>query len=93
MGLYMIERDVKIINKLGLHLRAAAALVQTASGFASDIHLRKDDMEVDAKSIMGVLGLEAGQGTHLKVIASGSDEEDAVRAIVGLIEAKFNEEE
>ena len=89
----MIERDVKITNKLGLHLRAAAVLVQTASSFESDIHLRKDDVEVDAKSIMGVLGLEAAQGTELKIIAQGSDEEAAVRAIVGLIEAKFNEEE
>ncbi len=89
----MIERDVRIINKLGLHLRAAAALVQTASGFESDIHLRKDEIEVDAKSIMGVLGLEAGQGTEITIIAKGSDEEDAVRAIVGLIEARFNEEE
>jgi len=89
----MVERDVKITNKLGLHLRAAAVLVQTASSFESDIHLRKDDVEVDAKSIMGVLGLEAAQGTELKIIAQGSDEEAAVRAIVGLIEAKFNEEE
>ena len=89
----MVERDVKITNKLGLHLRAAAVLVQTASSFESDIHLRKGDVEVDAKSIMGVLGLEAAQGTELKIIAQGSDEEAAVRAIVGLIEAKFNEEE
>lgn len=89
----MVQRRVTITNKLGLHLRAAAVLVQTASAFEADVHLHKGDMEVDAKSIMGVLGLEGGMGVELLVTASGSDEERALRAVVGLIEAKFNEGE
>jgi phosphocarrier protein len=89
----MVQRRVTITNKLGLHLRAAAVLVQTASAFESDVHLHRDDMEVDAKSIMGVLGLEGGIGVELLVSADGSDEESALRAVVGLIKAKFNEEE
>lgn len=82
-----------IINKLGLHLRAAALLVKTASAFESSVHVRKDDMEVDAKSIMGVLGLEASEGTEILIRIDGSDEDKAMRIIVGLIEAKFDEEE
>ncbi|MFH1220737.1 MAG: HPr family phosphocarrier protein [Candidatus Eisenbacteria bacterium] len=91
----MIERKVTITNKLGLHLRAAAVLVQTASAFRSDIRIRRDDknIEVDAKSIMGVLGLEGAIGTELVVKARGPDEEDALAIVVSLIESKFNEEE
>jgi phosphocarrier protein HPr len=89
----MVRRSVTVINKLGLHLRAAAALVQTASGFESEIRIRRDTIEVDAKSIMAVLGLEAAKGSELVVIAEGPDEDDALRAVVGLVEAKFNEEE
>jgi phosphocarrier protein HPr len=89
----MVEEQVVITNKLGLHLRAAALLVQTASAFESDVRIRKNDVEVDAKSIMGVLGLEASIGVSLIIRASGSDEEGALRAIRGLVEMKFNEEE
>ncbi len=89
----MLEREVEIINKLGLHLRAAALLVKTASSFESDIYICKDDMKVDAKSIMGVLGLAAGKGTTIRIIANGVDEEKAMKAIVDLIAAKFDEEE
>jgi phosphocarrier protein len=89
----MVERKVVLTNRLGLHLRAAAALVKVASGFESETRLRKNGMEVDAKSIMGVLGLEAAVGSEILVITEGADEEEAMRALVGLVEAKFNEEE
>jgi phosphocarrier protein HPr len=89
----MVQQQVTITNKLGLHLRAAALLVKTASGFEAEIRLRKGDMEVDAKSIMAVLGLEGALGVELLVTADGSDEEMALRALVGLIEAKFDEGE
>jgi phosphocarrier protein len=89
----MLERNVKITNKLGLHLRAAALLVKTASAFESDVRIRRDDIEVDAKSIMGVLGLEGSMGVDLMIRVDGRDEDDALRAVVGLIEARFDEEE
>lgn len=89
----MVEHAATITNKLGLHLRAAASLVQTAAAYKSDVRIRKGDIEVDAKSIMGVLGLEAPLGVEVIVTARGPDEDSALRAIVGLIEAKFNEEE
>ncbi|MFZ1946180.1 MAG: HPr family phosphocarrier protein [bacterium] len=89
----MVEGKVLITNKLGLHLRAAALLVQTASGFKSDVRVRKGDIEVDAKSIMGVLGLEAPIGSQLVVKAKGPDEQAALAAVVGLIADKFTEPE
>lgn len=89
----MIERKVTVTNKLGLHLRAAAELVKTAAEFECDIEIRRDDLAVDAKSIMALLGLEAAQGVEIAVVAEGTDEDRAVRAVVGLIQAKFNEEE
>ena len=89
----MVERKVPITNKLGLHLRAAALLVKTASAFKSEIRIRNKNTEVDAKSIMGILGLEAAMGTEVTVRAKGSDEAEALAAVVGLIEAKFNEGE
>jgi phosphocarrier protein HPr len=89
----MVEGSVTIANKLGLHLRAAALLVKTASGFRSDIRVRNKNIEVDAKSIMGILGLEAAMGTEVIVKAKGPDEVDALAAVVALIEAKFNEGE
>ena len=68
-------------------------LVETASAFESSVHVSKGHMEVDAKSIMGVLGLEAAMGTEIVIRVDGSDEEKAMRIIAGLVEAKFNEEE
>jgi phosphocarrier protein len=82
-----------ITNLLGMHLRAAAELVKTASRFESEIRLSRDDIVVDAKSIMALLGLEGAQGVEVTVSADGKDEEDALRAVIGLIEAKFNEDE
>lgn len=89
----MIERDIEIKNKLGLHARAAAKLVHTAARFRSDIKIRKGDEEVDGKSILGILLLAAGRGTTITVKANGEDEVDAVDAIEKLIDAKFDEVE
>lgn len=88
----MEEATVTILNKLGIHVRPAALIVQLASKFESDIKLIKDDDEVDAKSIMGVMMLAAGMGSKLKIIAQGTDEREAVVALSGLVRAKFNEE-
>jgi phosphocarrier protein len=89
----MVKHSITITNVLGLHLRAAAELVTIASVYESDIHLRKGDIEVDAKSILSIVALEAPLGVEVIVTAEGPDEEDALRAVVGLVEAKFNEEE
>ncbi|HEV7428803.1 MAG TPA: HPr family phosphocarrier protein [Thermoanaerobaculia bacterium] len=89
----MIERDIEIKNKLGLHARAAAKLVHTAARFRSDIKIRKGDEEVDGKSILGILLLAAGRGTTITIKANGEDEADAVDAIEKLIDAKFDEVE
>ena len=89
----MIERNIEIKNKLGLHARAAAKLVHTAARFKSDIKIRKGDEEVDGKSILGILLLAAGRGTTITVKANGEDEADAVDAIEKLIDAKFDEVE
>jgi phosphocarrier protein len=89
----VIERDIEIKNKLGLHARAAAKLVHCAARFRSDIKIRKGDEEVDGKSILGILLLAAGRGTTITVKANGEDEADAVDAIEKLIDAKFDEVE
>jgi phosphocarrier protein len=88
----VIEREVEIVNRLGLHTRAAAKLVQMAGEFASKLHLVKDGEVVDAKSILGVLLLAASQGTRVIVRAEGEDEEQAMAAVVGLIADRFQEE-
>lgn len=89
----MVERDIEIKNKLGLHARAAAKLVHIAAKFKSDIKIRKGDEEVDGKSILGILLLAAGRGTTIKLRADGPDERDALDAIEKLIDAKFDEVE
>ena len=87
----MIERDIEIKNKLGLHARAAAKLVHTAARFKCEIKIRKGDEEVDGKSILGILLLAAGRGSTIKVKADGVDEREALEAIEKLIDAKFDE--
>jgi phosphocarrier protein HPr len=87
----VIERDIEIRNKLGLHARAAAKLVHTAARFRSDIKVRKGDEEVDGKSILGILLLAAGRGSTIHVRADGEDERDALDAVEKLIEATFDE--
>lgn len=88
----MISRDFTISNKLGLHARPSAQLTQTAARFASDIHIARNGRRVNAKSIMGVMMLAAGQGSTVTVDAQGEDAEAAIEAIGRLIEDKFGEE-
>ena len=88
----MIEHDLKIINQLGLHARPAALIAQTAGNFASAIHLTKENVRVDAKSIMGVMMLAAEHGSTLHLTADGTDEKEAAAAIRQLFENKFNED-
>jgi len=87
----MIERTVTIANKNGLHARPAAEIVKTAAKFKADIHLVRDDLEVNGKSIMGVMMLAAEYGSTLQLRADGPDAEEAVGAIAKLIESKFGE--
>lgn len=89
----MIERNITIINKLGLHARAASKLVNLASQFASEIYLDNRGNRVNAKSIMGVMMLAASQGTALKLEINGEDEQQCLDAIIGLIENRFDEDE
>ena len=88
----MITQEIKITNRLGLHARPAAMLVQTASNFSCDIKIIKEAIQVDAKSIMGVLMLAAEYGSTLQIQYNGTDEEKASQAIIALFENKFNEE-
>ena len=91
MGL-TAEREFDIPNRLGLHARAAAQLVRLANQYASEIRVVKDGVEVNGKSIMGVLMLAAPKDTRILVRASGPDAEEALTAIGALIERKFGEE-
>jgi phosphocarrier protein len=88
----MIEREVEIVNRLGLHARAAAKLVHLAGTFRSRISLAKDGEEVDAKSILGILLLAASQGSKVKVMCEGADEADAMDAVTLLIADRFQED-
>jgi phosphocarrier protein len=87
----MVERSVTIANRNGLHARPAAEIVKTAARFSSDITLVRDDLEVNGKSIMGVMMLAAEYGSTLVLRANGDDAEDAVSALAKLIESKFGE--
>jgi phosphocarrier protein HPr len=89
----MKTRTVSIVNKLGLHARAAAKLVHTANDFDSEIYLCTDSEEVNAKSILGLLTLAATQGTSLTVRADGSDEVAALDRIEALFADRFGEGE
>lgn len=89
----MIEQEVAIKNRLGLHARAAAKLVQTASRFKSSVKIRKNGEEVDGKSILGILLLAASQGTRIVLTIKGEDEAAAFAAVEDLIARSFDEEE
>ncbi|MDX1593445.1 MAG: HPr family phosphocarrier protein [Gammaproteobacteria bacterium] len=89
----MPSREVTIVNKLGLHARAAAKLVTAASGFAADIRIRRGEREVNGKSIMGVMMLAASQGTQIELVAEGEDAEEALAALDTLIAERFGEAE
>ena len=88
----MIEQEVEIINRLGLHARAAAKLVHLTGQFESQIWLAKDGDEVDAKSILGILLLAAAQGSKVLIKCEGTDESRALEAILELIGNRFEEE-
>ena len=88
----MMERSVTVKNKMGLHARPAALLVQTASQFKSKIKILKGDQEVDGKSIMGLMTLAACSGSNLGFVVEGEDEEKALNALVQLVESGFGEE-
>jgi phosphocarrier protein HPr len=87
----MPEREVKIINKLGIHARPAAEIVKTAGKFKSSITIVRDDLEVNAKSIMGVMMLAAECGATIVVRALGDDAEPALDALTAVIANKFGE--
>jgi phosphocarrier protein HPr len=89
----MIRREVTLINRLGLHARAASKLVQTASDFDSQVWLERNGRKVNAKSIMGVLLLAAPCGSDLVLEVEGEDEEQATNALIGLVENRFGETE
>lgn len=87
----MIERQVQIVNKLGLHARPAAEIVKTAAKFQSNITLTRDDLEVNGKSIMGVMMLAAEFGSTITLRADGPDEDQAIEALAALVASKFRE--
>lgn len=89
----MIQREITIINKLGLHARAASKLVTCASRFAAEVWLKRGEREINGKSIMGVLTLAAGQGTILTIRAQGEDEQQAMDDMQQLIDDCFGEDE
>ena len=89
----MIKKQAKIINKLGLHARAAAKLVTLASNFKSDIQLGLNGKQINGKSIMGVMMLAAAQGYTIDLIVAGQDEEQAIEALIDLINSRFGEEQ
>lgn len=89
----MLKKQLDITNKLGLHARAAAKFVTLASAFESDIQLTRDSKIVNGKSIMGVMMLAAANGSQVEIIASGSDEAEAIKRLQELVQNKFDEDE
>jgi phosphocarrier protein len=87
----MAERSVQIVNKHGLHARPAAEMVKAASKFKSDITISRDDLEVNGKSIMGVMMLAAEFGATITLKATGPDADDALDALSSLVAARFGE--
>jgi phosphocarrier protein HPr len=88
----VIEKETEIVNRLGLHARAAAKLVHTAGNYQSRVTVEKDGEEVDAKSILGVLLLAAAQGSQVTIRCDGKDEQEAMQAVTELIANRFDEE-
>ena len=89
----MIESEVQISNRLGLHARAAARFVHLANRFSSRITVVKDGTRVDGKSILGLLTLAAARGTRLRLSADGDDEREAVEKLADLVRSRFGEED
>ena len=92
-GECVVTQELEIINKLGLHARAAAKLVKLSSTFQSTIEIEKEGQKVNCKSIMGVMMLAASCGSNVIISASGDDEQDALDAVTELINNRFDEEE
>jgi len=88
-----ISKNIEIINKLGMHARAAAQFVQLASSFASHIEIEKDKRRVNGKSIMGVMMLAASKGSEVTLHTNGEDEEESMNKLEELINNRFNENE
>ena len=88
----MTEAKLLIRNQLGLHARACAMFVKTAAKFKSEIFVSRDDLEVNGKSIMGVMMLAAEEGSTIKVRGEGPDEKEAIAALIALVEGKFGGE-
>ena len=88
----MQQRDVEIVNKLGLHARPSARLTQLASSFKSEVHMSRNGRRVNAKSIMGVMMLAAAKGSTVTLETNGDDEMEAIDALAGLISSGFGEE-
>jgi phosphocarrier protein HPr len=89
----MLQQEIEIINKLGLHARASAKLTQTAGKYASEVWVTREGRRVNAKSIMGVMMLAAAKGAVIVIETNGQDEADAMAALVQLISEKFGEGE
>ena len=89
----MLQREVEIINKLGLHARASAKLTQVAGRFKANVWIGRNGRRVNAKSIMGVMMLAAAKGAKVVIEADGPDEEQAMDAVMQLIAARFEENE
>ncbi len=89
----MLEHEIEITNKLGLHARAAAKLVKVAGGFTSSIEIEKQEQRVNAKSIMSVMMLAASRGNTVKLFVEGDDQTDAMASVIELIQNKFGEDE
>lgn len=87
----MKEANLLVKNSAGIHTRPAAMIVKLASKFKSDIFLHKNGLKINAKSIVGVMALTAAQGSTVKVITQGKDEDEAVKAFIELFESGFNE--
>ena len=89
----MLQTELTIVNKLGLHARAAVKLVELASGYSSDVVLVRGNKRVNGKSIMGVMMLAAARGVSLELIVDGEDEQAALDSIVRLVQRRFGEDE
>jgi phosphocarrier protein len=89
----MTSRELTIVNKLGLHARAAAKLVTLASGFESDITIKRGGQQVNAKSIMGVMMLAAAKGVMIEICVDGNDADEALAEITRLVQNRFGEAE
>ncbi|MBP1765920.1 MAG: hpr [Candidatus Aminicenantes bacterium] len=89
----MIEKEIQIRNKLGLHARAAVKFVNLANRYSASVKVIKDDTEIDGKSILGILTLAAVQGSSVMLRVSGKDQEEAMKALTALVKDKFGEKE